>query len=147
MTAVHKNVEFRKTERNPDLSGNHNGEDWQKMLSSVHLTLRQALGERICRSSSQRHFYIHPGCLAPACRDEIPIHRGFVCPSRTQHDKLCIVFASSDRVGTKQPLQYNLITPPRIYIVKSHSCPSKRSGRTEIVLPLSNTKSPLKPSF
>ena len=26
MIAIRKNVEFRKTERNPDLSGNHNGE-------------------------------------------------------------------------------------------------------------------------
>jgi len=44
--AVRKNVEFRKTERNPDLSGNHNGDDKMKMLSYVRSTLRQAQGER-----------------------------------------------------------------------------------------------------
>ena len=44
--AVRKNVEFRKTERNPDLSGNHNGGDKLKMVSSVRLTLRQAQCER-----------------------------------------------------------------------------------------------------
>jgi hypothetical protein len=47
MIAIRKNVEFRKTERNPDLSGNHNGGDKLKMLSSVRSTLRQAQGERI----------------------------------------------------------------------------------------------------
>jgi hypothetical protein len=56
MMAVRKNVEFRKTERNPDLSGNHNGGDKLKMVTSVRLTLRQAQGEREKCRNVNKHF-------------------------------------------------------------------------------------------